>query len=346
MGIKDFFKLSTGDNITLARLRDKTIVLDGFEVIYRSALATPEPLTNSKGDITSHINTIFQNIVKYKSFNITPIYVFDTIACKLKHGTLIKRQESKDKAKAQLEKETDIDIKNKLYKRTFSVDNKIIEDVKFLLTNMGVSYIEAPNGIEAEQYATRMVQEGLGYAVMSSDADALLFGAPRIIKREKGGKYTLHTLDKILKTHNITLDELIKAGVSLGCDFAEKSKGIGIKTVIKKVKDDKIEYTEEQNKAIQFFKSSINLTGKNNSTELGKLVLHQGLERVYKWLIDDMEFNTNRVHKILQKYEYKGGLIAAKTKEKRSNRDIIEKDIDEADEQALIESIISGTLYH
>lgn len=346
MGIKDFFKLSEGENITLAKMRDKTIILDAFEIIYRSALATHEPLTNSKGDITSHINTIFQNIVKYKSFNITPIYVFDTVACKMKNGTLIRRQEAKDKAKEQLKKETDVKIKNKLYKRAFSISDKIINDVKFLLTNMNVSYIEAPNGVEAEQYAAFMVKNGKGYAVMSSDADAVLFGAPIVIKREKGGKYTKHTLTNILNKHGISMEQLIKVGVALGCDFAEKSKGIGVKTVIKKLKDDKVKFSNEQLEAIELFKQPVKNHHSDNSKELSKLDLQKGLKSVYEWLVTDLEFNTNRVYKILQKYGYKGELLTKANPIKKAGKDIIDKDMEEVDQDALIQSILNDKLYY
>jgi len=345
MGVKEFFKLSDGENITLSKLKNKTLIIDAFEVIYRTALATPEPLTNSKGDITSHINSIFQNIVKYKSFNITPIYVFDTIACKMKSGTLIRRQEARLKSQQQLKIETDVTIRNKLYKRAFTVSDKIINDVKFLLMNMNVLYIEAPNGFEAEQYAAHLVKEGIGYAVMSSDADALVFGSPVVIKREKGGKFTLHELDKILMKHDITQDQLIKISVALGCDFAEKSKGVGIKTVINKIKNDKVQFTDDQLKAIELFKQHVKKHTIDNSFELKNNDIQEGMYNIYVWLVNDLEFNTNRVHKILQKYGYKGDLITASIKEKKTVKSYIDEDIESnphVDQDALIQLLLNG----
>jgi 5'-3' exonuclease len=282
--------------------------------------------------------------------NITPIYVFDTIACKMKRGTLIKRKEAKECAKIQMEMETDVKVKNKLYKRAFSVNDNIVKEVKFMLTNLGVLCIESPNGIESEHYAAELVKNGVGQFVLSSDADALLFGAARTIKKEKGGKLTLYSLDNILKKHEITLEQLIKAGVALGCDFAPKTPRVGVKTVIKKIKENKIEFTDEQKEAIKIFQAIPPKHVNDNSTELKKLDIQEGYKNVYKWLVEEKEFNSDRLYKMFAKVSYKGEKIVANSKEKNGglsgSRMIsnIDKELNELCEGGDINSIIDNLL--
>ena len=348
MGIKNFFKLVDGTKITLKQLSNKTIIIDALEMIYRSILALPEPLTNTKGEPTAHINTIFMSIVQYKILNIIPIFVFDTVPNKMKNGTLIKREEARKKASEQLIQETNEERKGKLLKRTFTMTAKMINDVKYLLDEMGVLFINAPNGIEAEQYAAFLVKQNYGYAVMSSDADTLLFGATRMIKREKGGKYSLYELNNILTKLDVNMDTLIKIGVALGCDFAEKSKGVGVKTVLKKLKEDKIKFSEEQNKAMQLFVTVIKDDKTFMRKSSNKKYISHGdeqlkLETLYTWLINEQTFNTNRVHKLLVKYGYTGKLIIATETKGRSEipKDVIDLDTEGVDEQTILDSMLN-----
>jgi hypothetical protein len=65
----------------------------------------------------------------------------------------------------------------------------------------------------------------------------------------------LYNLDQILKNLNITYFDFVKISVILGSDFCEKTKGIGIKTVLKKYNN--IELTEEQKLAYNYFISKV-----------------------------------------------------------------------------------------
>lgn len=327
MGIPNFFKLfeQQKEIVKFENFKNKILIIDAFLEIYRSALAVPFPLKNSKGELTSHINTIFQNIVKFKQLNITPIFVFDQASCKLKRGVLYKRKEKRDKAIEEIKKIDDLgsciddktkDKKNKLFKSAFVINSEIIDEIIFLLEKMGITYVMTPKGYESEQYAAKLVKEGKGYAVLTTDADALLFGATRVIKRERKGKLSLYKLDRILKENEINQQQLIEIGVSLGCDFATKVPRVGIKTVMKKVKGNLITFDKLQLKAIDYFNCKV-----PNSKYINNKHDDNTLHDIYSWLTLKKEFNSTRVFNILKKYGYEGKKIEFKHDSK--NRVII-----------------------
>jgi flap endonuclease-1 len=103
---------------------------------------------------------------------------------------------------------------------------------------------------EAEAQAARYVREGYAYAVVSQDADCLLFGAPRMIKnlsitgrRKKPGTPIYYTvepelieLNEVLEANNLTQEQLITLGMLVGTDFNPGGiKGIGPKKALKLV---------------------------------------------------------------------------------------------------------------
>jgi hypothetical protein len=75
-----------------------------------------------------------------------------------------------------------------------------------------------------------------------------------MLKNDKQKLYK-YELAAILRTAAIDLDGLIKAGVILGCDFAEKTAGVGPKTVIKKLPN--IKLSDRQIEAFNYFKKPI-----------------------------------------------------------------------------------------
>lgn len=341
MGIPNFFKIFENQKqiVKIEKFKGKTLIIDAFLEIYRSALAVPVPLKNSKGDLTSHINTIFQNIVKYKQLNITPIFVFDQKSCKLKRGILYKRKEKRDKAIEKMNETECEKKKNKLFKSAFVINSNIIDEVKYLLTLMGIQYIMAPKKYESEQYAAKLVQEGIGYAVITTDADALLFGASKLIKRERKGKLSFYDLNEILKENKITLDELIKIGVALGCDFAKKVPRIGIKTALKKVKEGTIKFDDEHIKAINYFKEKV-----PDAEIIKNSYNNQTLKELYEWLVYDKEFNSTRVFNILVKYGYEGEKIEFTNKKNQIILGGSNNEFNGIDDDKLIELIMNNNI--
>ncbi len=145
--------------------------------------------------------------------------------------------------------------KHQLQKQAFQITGKMINNVRRILDGFGIPHITAPPGIEAEHVAAQLAATGVVDAVFTNDPDALVFGAPRIImrnrdKKMKKSKYTEfvdYHLSLLLKESKLTHSELVETAIILGCDFySDKNdpdddddarpyfKGIGAKTVLKK----------------------------------------------------------------------------------------------------------------
>jgi hypothetical protein len=186
----------------------------------------------------------------------------------LKELELSKRREKRKKANEEIEKilkkrennkikeddlfsdtdndNDDIDIDdnddekiNKYKKSAFCLEEFYIADVKFMLDCLNIPWIEAPEGYESEQICAILTNSNnLGVPMMdyvlTIDADTLLFGAKKIIKRDlRKKKLFEYSLETILNDYKLTQNELIKIGLILGSDFAPKTSGVGPKTILK-----------------------------------------------------------------------------------------------------------------
>lgn len=230
-------------------------------------------------------------------------------------------ESEKEKKKKEIPKKGP--SKESLEKRTFSLNKDIVNDLKFILNCFGIKWLEAPYGYESEQICaclTKLSEELSDHENMhlspqlveklksdyawSQDADTLIFGAKALIKKNiKDKKYYLYQLDKIIDSipkPNAGMDDLIKIGVILGCDFAKKSPGIGAKTVLKKYKN--ITLSEDQEKAVKLFKKA--------GPDLSGVIIHnideQPFEDIKKanilieWL-ENKSFSKSRVKKQISK---------------------------------------------
>lgn len=138
--------------------------------------------------------------------------------------------------------DVDVNATNKeisiIQKRIDSPHRKEINDLKFMLDTLGVEWVEAPSTYEGEAICADLVKHKIANYAFTPDLDALLYGAPNVIKRVGKGKdvqYYLYNLDTISGDLDIGYDDLIKVGLCLGTDANEEGiKGIGVKTVLSK----------------------------------------------------------------------------------------------------------------
>ncbi len=211
-------------------------------------------LTDLDGNITSHIQGFLMRTTNFLEQGITPIYVFDGKPPDLKSDTLQKRKELKDKFKQNVEnaklivenaKESDnedsqeiIDAKKTISlesKRFVSVTREHIQDIKTLLSFMGVIYIDAPQ--EAEAQCAELVSSGICYAMASEDMDSLAFGANILLRGLNGSikdpiiEINLNLIIKELKLKNH--DSFIDLCILCGSDYCPNIYGIGPKTALK-----------------------------------------------------------------------------------------------------------------
>jgi flap endonuclease-1 len=270
MGIGQFFQIVLTDGsfknkpigalareVTFPKLKNMRCCVDASGMIYSSILGMQhiDALTDSEGNTTSHINTIFAKVLLLDKNSISQIWVFDSpIPNQLKAVELKARNE-------RAYNSTDPKVQ-------FRMQSKHVNDIKTLLTLMGIPWIEAPEGIEAEQYGAWMTRGNVPAArfcqyMLSGDSDVLAFGGnllrpyqkPSATGKSKRTVYQIYELSDILQETGLTYEQFLTMSVAMGTDFCDKTAMVGPKTVISRVKDDRIIKSPEQQKVVDYFKS-------------------------------------------------------------------------------------------
>ena len=314
MGIKDFFRVTDKDGVTIKEMGQRfkknelksleglRIVIDAPAIMHAAVRGMPniETMTHN-GKITSHLNVIFFNVLQWERLGIEQLWVFDGKAPTIKSNELEKRKQARKKANKD-KKSAKGEKLQKLNKIAYKLEEYIYTDTKRLLTRMGISWIIAPE--EGEAYCSYLTKKGDYDFVLSMDADCFMFGAKQILRPTKEGKekvFYLYNRKEIMSQLEISNAELLDIGVCLGTDFSEKTRGIGPKTVVKKVKAGGLEFTKDQSIAKKYFKSAPTKgaqckEGKFNKSQLMKFLEKRGfdLTRVMTHIQDLQTINNNR----------------------------------------------------
>lgn len=312
-------------NIDLDFLANKKIAVDAFNMIFQFLSTirqreTGEPLTDSKGNITSHLSGLFYRNIKFLENNIKPIYVFDGDPPEFKRKTIEQRNEIKKLAKEKLEialKEGKLDEIMKYAQQTSRLTNEMIEEAKKLLDALGIPWIQAKS--EGEAQAALLVKNNDAYAVVSQDYDSLLFGSEKVIRnlsisgRKRFIKGTwvavepeIIELDQILEELKITREQLIIVGILIGTDYNIGGiKGVGPKSALKIIRKEK---------TLDIVLKKIDWTFDVDATEIYDFFLKPPVKKEYdiefktpdkekltKLLVEKHDFSQERVEKFADK---------------------------------------------
>jgi hypothetical protein len=373
MGVKNFtkvFPLLEKNRVEFQDYKNKTIVIDVMIELYRSMLgiSNRQTLTDKKGNPTIHISVILCLILELYKAEVGQIWCFDNCieSNDDKKDELTYRKNQRNKAEKEylrisesVDDGDDSDIEflqakttnkskkenklDSLRKRTFVVETWMIDDIKFILDCFKITWIEAPTSYESEHLAACLTINNIADAVLTTDVDALLFGAKEIIKRDtrrsqkKGTKkYYKYTLKTLLKENKLSQSDLIKVGICLGNDFIKKGMpGIGPKTVLKKYKivdsylsnkkkgdgsdikkQRRIEVMRSFN---QFTRKCPMCTFKTNEFDVSIDIESPGMIRLLNWLGKEKNYNIQHRQKIIEK--------AIKFRKKKQSPVIIKKKI-------------------
>lgn len=250
-------ELVNGKPISIKELSGKTLVVDGFNMLYQflTTIRGPDgaPLTDKHGNVTSHLVGLFSRGTKLMQEGLKLIFVFDGKAPELKHKERERRKKLKETAQAsydEAKEAEDVEGMKKYAGRTARMTPEMIAEAKELLEALGIPVVQAPS--EGEAQAAYMVKQGDAWGLISQDYDCLLFGTPRMLKnlsitqrKKKPGAFaTTHvepdliTLQDTLDQLDITTDQLIALGLLIGTDFNIGGiKGLGPKKGLKLVKE-------------------------------------------------------------------------------------------------------------
>ena len=316
------------EEISLDYLQGRKVGIDSYNIIYQflSSIRGQDgtPLMDSHGNVTSHLTGLLYRTVNLLDKGIKPVFVFDGIPPEQKRKTLEQRTKIRTEAIARHEKalkEGNLEEAKKYGSRALKLTDKMVEDAKQLLGLMGLPVVEAPSEGEA-QIAQMALRKDL-YGCVSQDFDALLFGAPVLLrniavtgKRKVPGRDLYIDvfpekieLEVVLKQLGIDRRKLVWIGILIGTDFNEKFPSVGPKTALKLVKENKK------------FEKIINATGFEpgfDYREIEKIFLEPKFsenyelefrvpekEKIFDFLCGKHDFSEDRVKNALSKLEEK-----------------------------------------
>ncbi|XP_018562395.1 flap endonuclease 1 [Anoplophora glabripennis] len=226
----------------------RRIAVDASMCLYQFLIAVRNEsgqLTSTDGETTSHLLGTFYRTIRLVENGIKPVYVFDGKPPDLKSGELNKRQERRVEAQKALDKATeagDAAEMDKFNRRLVKVTKQHAEEVKQLLSLMGIPYIDAP--CEAEAQCAAMVKAGKVFATATEDMDALTFGSKVLIRHmtfSEARKMPIQEiyLDKVLQGLNLKQEEFVDLCILLGCDYTDSIRGIGPKRAMELIEKHK-----------------------------------------------------------------------------------------------------------
>lgn len=300
MGINNFFKIiidsigewagktiiSLGEEVKLTSLAGKTVCFDAPTMIYAAILALEhvDGMTDQDGNVTSHIKTILAQVLMFKKHKISQIWVFDAPTMNpLKKEELAKRKAKREASTSE--------------KVQFKMTKKHIEDIQKLLSYMGIIYIIAPAGIEAEQYGAYLTIPKPGVGAMceymySSDADVLIFGGnllrPMYVSNSGKGKkkvYVGFKIARLLEATRLNREQLATMAVAMGSDFSEKVKGVGPASATRLARTENIDIDEKQISIRDYFLQDVSeleptiVRGEVNTPELLEWLVSLNFDR-------------------------------------------------------------------
>lgn len=242
--------------ISFEDLKGKILVVDTYNTLYQYLTSIRQRdgslLTDSKGNVTSHLIGLFSRTVSLMQKGLKLAFVFDGVAPELKKEERERRKEIKinaEKKYREAEKKGDKEEMKKYAVRTSRLTPEMVEEAKKLIKGLGLPVVQAPS--EGEAQAAYMVNKGDAFAIISQDYDSLLYGAERTIqnlsvsaKRKMKGSVAYQTikpsmikLSENLNKLGVDKDQLIVLSILVGTDYNIGGiKGIGPKNALKLVK--------------------------------------------------------------------------------------------------------------
>ena len=310
----------------LRELRGKVIAIDAYNALYQflAAIRQPDgtPLMDSKGRVTSHLSGLFYRTINIMEAGIKPVYVFDGKPPELKAKEIQQRMSIREEARRKYEEALasgDLETARRYAQLSAKLTNDMVDDAKRLLDAMGVPWVQAPS--EGEAQAAYIAYRGDAWAAASQDYDALLFGAPRLVRNLTiSGKRKLPRrdvyveikpevieLNTLLKLLRISREQLIDIAILLGTDYnPDGVKGVGPKTALTLIRTygsiekalrslPKTSFPIEPTKIKELFlKPVVTTQYKIHWKEPNE-------EAIMKILVDEHDFSENRVKSAIER---------------------------------------------
>jgi flap endonuclease-1 len=325
MGIKSLtqiVKKNSPDSIThinLYKLHGKKVAVDASLIIYQQLFNTRDGtfFKNSEGKITNHITGVFFKIMNYISLNIELIFIFDGKPPDNKSDCIKERKKKAEEAIKLSELTENKEEKQKLEKYSTRLTREMIDDIKYILNLLGISYIEADG--EGEAYASELCRVGQVDYVLTEDMDSLVYGCPKLIRNcvdrsiKRKDIISIFDYDTLINGLQLTEDKFIDFCILCGCDYCSSIPKLGNVSALKLVKKyDSIEeiikntnYLFPENYIKLFYAAKHNFLMYKNKLDMKHLNVHKSLPDIHKLrhhLINNIQMNETRVDNALKKF--------------------------------------------
>jgi flap endonuclease-1 len=241
MGIKQLSALlkkvapsSLNDWHSIDDYKGKTIAIDASPCLYQCLTTSANP--GSEND-TSHISGFLRRTIRLLELGIKPVFVFDGEAPPMKKATLDKRQGLRSRSQELLEQAEaagDSEGVRRYSARLVKTTQKHNDDIIELLQLMGLPAVQAPS--EAECLCCHLAISGRVDLVATEDLDALVFGAPKLLRflhqgTQAGGRAIQEiNLEGALSSLKLSHSEFIDLCILAGCDYLGTIERIGVHT--------------------------------------------------------------------------------------------------------------------
>jgi len=237
-----------------APLTGRKVAIDASMAMYQFLVAVRSTggggpnvqLTNEAGEVTSHVQGMFNRTIRMLEAGLKPLYVFDGKPPNMKSGELAKRIAKRAKAETDLaaaKEAGEADDVDRFSRRLVKVTRQHNEDCKTLLRLMGVPVVDAP--CEAEAQCAELAKAGVVWATATEDMDALTFRTPKLVRKltfsqsSKDKSQAIIEIDceKVLSGMGLSYEQFVDLCIMCGCDYCNTIKGIGPKNALKLIRE-------------------------------------------------------------------------------------------------------------
>jgi len=322
--------LASPEDTNMAAMAGKRVGIDSFLLAFqflttirdRSPTGDGGPLRADNGKVVAHLMGFLARASTMLAKGVKPVFIFDGEHPELKAEEMGARRERREEAEKQWKAALEVGdytTAQKMAQRCVRYTPEMVEESMEMLHLMGIPAFRAK--AEGEAQAAVMAANGQLDAVATQDWDALLYGAPVVIRNfssdgsRRMGRI-IHAqrieLKQLLDDNEITREQLIDLAIMIGTDFHPGIKGIGPKTGLKLIKaHGTIEaICAEKDKEIPNRLDEIRAVFHNHPVvEVANEDLLQGdvdVEGLRKFLIDERQFSEKRFNNAIEQLESVG----------------------------------------
>jgi flap endonuclease-1 len=242
--------------IALDELSGRRLAVDAHGELYQflALIRLPDgtPLMGDDGRTTSHLVGLFYRTTRLVAdYGLELVFVFDGAPPALKRAEIERRRAIRQRYETEAADARAAGDVHRAYGKstmTSRLTRDMAEEAVELLSALGVPVVQAPG--EGEAQAAVMARRGDVWAAASKDYDALLFGAPRLLRfLTLTGKEFLPSAGafrpivpelidtrELLGTLEISQSQLVDLAILVGTDFNDGIHGVGPKKALKLVR--------------------------------------------------------------------------------------------------------------